>query len=139
MLGIRQPLPNPVGDAGLTHLRQDELGVEEVLPHELAERPTQLVLLVLHNRRVWDLQPQRMTEEGGDREPVGQPADHARLGGCPDEPHPLRRVRRSVHLPVAAQEVDDGGHEQQTGGDRLVLAQRLAAFGLNLWGGPWDG
>ena len=73
-------------------------------------------------RRVRDRQPERAAEDRGDREPVGEPADDARLGDGEDPAAPPRRAER---------ERDDrqpGGAEQDAEGEPPLArhAQRPA-------------
>ena len=57
---------------------------EEVLLHKGPQRAAQLVLPGRDQGGVGDRQPQRMAEQRGDGEPVGQPADHRGLGRRPE-------------------------------------------------------
>ncbi len=59
-----------------------------------------------------------MAEQRGDREPVGQPADHRRLGKGADKAD--RRVGRFV---IARGEIDECHRHQQSGGDEAHPAQ----------------
>src|SRR3546814_18869936 len=40
-------------------------------------------LVARHDRRMGDRQPERMAKQGGDREPIGEPAHHRGLGEAP--------------------------------------------------------
>lgn len=82
----------------------------------LAEALASLVLLSRDDRGVRDLQPQRMAEEGGDGEPVGQRADHPGLGRCTDVSEPPRPA--PCLAPLAGQE-DDGRADQESQRHRL--------------------
>jgi hypothetical protein len=84
---------------------------------ELAELGRQLVLLARHERGVRDAQAERVAEQRGDREPVGEPAHHPGLGGGAQE---------AGRGPVGQREADqehDGGDDEQTGGAALGAAQ----------------
>ena len=61
---------------------------QEVALDELAEAAADLVLAVGDDRGVRDRQAERVAEQGGDREPVGERADHRRLGEGPHVPDP---------------------------------------------------
>ncbi len=79
VLGHGEPRAQPAADAdGAQPAPYDVLG-EEVLPHELAQRDAELVLLGGDDRGVRDGQAERVTEERGDGEPVGERAHHPGL------------------------------------------------------------
>ena len=99
---------------------EDLLG-EEVVLHELAERLADLILAVRDDRRVRNGHAERMTEQCGDREPVGERADHRRLGEGADGSD-----GRVVRLLPAGDEVDDRDEHQQTERERLHPAHRCA-------------
>ena len=91
----------------------EHLAGEEVALHELAEAAPDLVLALRDDRRVRDRQAERVAEQRGDGEPVGERADHRRLGGRPARSRPRpgrrprtpgrpgRRRRRATSSPVA--------------------------------------
>ncbi|MFK4543212.1 hypothetical protein RKD29_002808 [Streptomyces tendae] len=126
VLRYGEPGAEAAADAdGAQPLAHDGLG-EEVLPDELAQRDAELVLLLRDDRGVRDGDAQRVAEEGGDREPVGERADHAGLGGGRHIARP--GARAPVRGPLG-QDVDHGDEEQQTGGGELHPAH-AAALGL---------
>ena len=79
----RRGRPQPLGE---------HLAGQEVALHELAEAAADLVLALGDDRRVRDRQPERVAEQRGDGEPVGERADHRRLGDRPDVADPARPV-----------------------------------------------
>ena len=83
----------------------EHIGVEEVLLNELAERLGELVLPLDDDRRVRYRQAERTAEQRGDREPVGDTADHGRLE---------TRLQVTGQRPVRA----DRGHHHESDGDR---------------------
>ena len=118
---LRQPGPDPGGDRRGGHPLADDVLLEEVLPHELLEPLAQLVLALGHERGVRDRQAERVLEQRRHREPVGDRADHRRLGARVDEPpEPVAPQRGGVHA---------GSEQQQAHGDRPHPAQP-AATGL---------
>ena len=58
----------------------DDRLLQEVLAEELLEALAQLVLALGDQRGVRDRQPERVLEQRGHGEPVGDRADHRRLG-----------------------------------------------------------
>ena len=91
---------------------------QEVALDELAEAATDLVLAVGDDRRVRDRDPERVPEQRRDGEPVGERADHRRLGEglhVADPAVPSVEGRHDVHR---------RGRQQQQQRDRLHAAQR---------------
>jgi len=43
---------------------------------------------------MWYRQPERLSEECGYREPIGEPSDESRLGCCPNKQNQEARLRR---------------------------------------------
>ncbi len=83
--GIVQPLADPQRDGrGRDPLADDPL-LEEVLADELLQPAPELVLALRDQRRVRDRDAERVLEERRDGEPVGDRADHRRLGAGVDE------------------------------------------------------
>ena len=79
-----------------------------------------LVLARRDDRRVRDREPQRVAEQRRDREPVGQRADHRRLGAGLHVADPALRVRPDGH---DGHDVDQRGQDEQTRGHSLHPAQ----------------
>ena len=79
--GLGEPARHPVADVGGPHPLGDRVGGEEAGLDELAERLAELLLALGDDRGVGDRQAERVAEEGDHGEPVGQAADHRRLGG----------------------------------------------------------
>ena len=77
---LGQPGGQPGHEAGGPDPFGQNIGVEEVLLHELAEGGGELVLALDDQRGVRYRQAQRVAEQGRHREPVGHAADHGRLG-----------------------------------------------------------
>ena len=73
------------GDVDAAHPPRDHRGGEEIVLEEAGERVADPVLVARHDRGVRDGQAERMAEQGGDREPVGDAADQAGLGEGADE------------------------------------------------------
>ena len=86
VLLLAEPLAEPAGDACAAQSLTDHLARHEVALDELAEGTTDLVLAVGDDRRVRDRQAERMAEQRGHREPIGERARPWR---------PRRRLRRS--------------------------------------------
>ena len=125
--GVRQPLAEPAGDLGVAQLGLDHLRRHEVLPDEGAEALAELVLLALDDRGVRDRDAQRVLEQRGHREPVGQRADHAGLAR-----RRRSRPRRAAPLrlrPPADQEHHRGA-DQEAQRDHLHPAQAAAPLGV---------
>ena len=68
------------GEVDVAHPPRDHRRDEEILPEEIGQRLADPVLVAGNDRGVRDRQAKRMAEQRGDREPVGQSADHRRLG-----------------------------------------------------------
>ena len=99
-------------------------GNQEILLEEVGERLADAVLVARDDRGVRDRQAERVAEQGGDREPVGEAADHRRFGEGLDVGEPgiarLERARGDEHR---------GHHHQQPGRDRPSSPARPAAPG----------
>ena len=87
-----QPAAEPLADVDAGQSLGDHLAGQEVALDELAEAAPDLVLAPGDDRRVRDGQAERVAEQRGDGEPVGQRADHRRLGAGPDVADPRRPV-----------------------------------------------
>ena len=112
---LAEPAPEPLADVdGCQPLRQHFVG-EEVALDELTEAAADLVLAVGDDRRVRDGDPQRMPEEGGDGEPVGECADHRRLGAGAHVADP----GRGAVLVGPGDQVHDRRSDEHPGGERL--------------------
>ena len=89
---------------------------------ELAEAAADLILALRDDRRVRNREAQRVAEQRRHGEPVGECADHRRLGDGADVSHPRARVL-----------VDFGDHEhdccdhQERGGHQFHTAQHADA------------
>ena len=86
--GIGQPRPEAMGHVQALEPIDDDVVVEELALHELPEAAADLVLPVRDDRGVRDRNPERMAEQRGDREPVGQRTDHGRFRERPYVAHP---------------------------------------------------
>ena len=91
--------------------------VRKLVCDELAERAADLVLAVRDDRRVRDRDAERMAEQGGDGEPVGERADHRRLGEGADVADPAVLL-----LLPAGDEEDDGDDNRSAVANDLHLA-----------------
>src|SRR5919201_3299691 len=81
VLRLTDPAREVLGDAERLELGLDDLARQEVALHEAAEAPPDAVLARRDDGGVRDRDAERVPEERGDGEPVGEPADHRRLGG----------------------------------------------------------
>src|SRR3546814_7295270 len=79
----------------LAHLARDQPWDQEIGQQKARKRVGDAVLVARHDGRVRNRQSHRVAEQRGDREPVGQPADHRRLGKGADETD--RRMRSEEH------------------------------------------
>ena len=104
--------PNPVRNRGTT---------EEVLPEERRQRLTELLLAFDDDRGVWDRYAERVPEQRGDREPVGQRSDHRRLE------RRARRIRPSP--PSVAQRAATTMRRRRRRGCRWPSAASRSAVG----------
>ena len=119
LAGSESQSPTRCGDRRRHHAVADDVLLEEVLPHELLEAPAELVLALGDQCGVRDRDAQRVLEERGHREPVGDRTDHRRLGAGVDEaPRPVATQRCDVH---------DGGQDEQRDGHRAHLSQPATA------------
>ena len=68
------------GEVDMAHPPRHHRRDEEILLEEIGQRLADAILVARDDRGVRDRQAERVAEQRGDREPVGQPADHPRLG-----------------------------------------------------------
>ena len=78
--GRLEEAPGRAGEVDVAHPPRDDRRDQEILPEEIGQRLADAVLVARDDRGVRDRQAERMAEQRGDREPVGQAADHRRLG-----------------------------------------------------------
>ena len=83
------------GEVDVAHPPRDHRGDQEIVLEEVGERVADPVLVARDDRGVRDRQAERVAEQGGDREPVGEAADHRRLGEGLDEAEPRDRRSRT--------------------------------------------
>ena len=121
VLGLRQPLPRAIRNPSGTHLLGNQLRIEEVLADKAAQRLPDLVLLIPHNRRVRNRQPQRLTEQCRHRKPVRQTTNHPSLSRSANKSHPRRRLTW-LRLSPPAGKINRRCNQQQSGGHGLVTA-----------------
>ena len=76
-----QPSAQGFGGSPISHPLGQVVGLEEVVLHELAQAGADGVFAPGDDGGVGDGDAQRVFEQGGHREPVGQTANHGRLGG----------------------------------------------------------
>ncbi len=109
------------GDVDILHSPRDDRRDQEIFLEEIGERLADPVLVARDDRGVRDGQAERVAEQRGDREPVGEAADHRRLGECLDVGQPgILRLER------AGGDENAGHHHQQAGRDDLhALRARL--------------
>ena len=115
VLGNGEPAAESLTDVDAGQSFGEHLVGQEVALHELAEAAADLVLAARDDRRVRDRQPERMTEQRGDGEPVGERTDHRRFGARSHVADP----GGAVVLVGAGDEVDDRGEHEEAGGERL--------------------
>jgi hypothetical protein len=70
----------PRRQVDVAHAPSHDRGDQEILLEEVGQRVADPVLVPGYDRGVRDRQAQRVAEQGGDRKPVGQAADHRCLG-----------------------------------------------------------
>ena len=75
-----QEAADRAGEVDVAHPPRDHRRDQEIVLEEGGQRVADAVLVARDDRGVRDRQAERMAEQGGDREPVGQAADHRRLG-----------------------------------------------------------
>src|SRR3546814_12123071 len=80
-----QPPPQCTRDINRLQPLHDDRRSQDIALQEGGETVADPVLVARDDRRVGDRQPQRMAEQRGDREPVGKPAHHRRLGKAAQE------------------------------------------------------
>ena len=118
-----------------------DVRVEEVLLDELAERGGELALALDDQRGVRDRQAQRTAEQGRDREPVGDAADHGRLGAglYVAEEGPVGAGRGHGQEQRRRSHQEGGGPAARGGQAALPHGQRLALEGRYRCGGHRGG
>jgi len=102
---VGQPRGHPWGEPRRPDAIGQDVGVEEVLLDKLPQRRRELILALDDDRRVRDRQSQRVTEEGRDREPVRDAADHCGLSA-------------GLHVTEERPVHTDGSHRDEQDGDR---------------------
>ena len=112
-----------MGDLGGSDLRRHRLGVEEVRGDEGRQTRSEGVLLARNDRGVRNRQPERVAEQRGDGEPVGDRADHRGLRGAGDEPPDAGVVGEEV-----GGEEDERGKDEQRERERAHLLQPARAL-----------
>ncbi len=115
VFGHGEPAAEALADVDTLQPLGEHLAGEEVALHELAEAAPDLVLAVGDDRGVRDRQPEGVSEQRRDREPVGERADHRRLRERPHVADPTR----AVLLVRPGDEVDAGGEDEQPGREQL--------------------
>ena len=101
------------GDVDVAHPPRDHRGDQEIVAQEGGEGLADPVLVARDDRGVRDRDAERMAEQGGDREPVGEAADHRRLGERLDEAE-----RRIGFVEAVGGEEDRRHRDQHAGRDR---------------------
>ena len=111
---LGQPAAEALGDPRPGEPLTDDLRREEVALHEVAEAAADVVLALGDDRRVRDRDAERVAEQRRDGKPVGECADHRRLGGGLDVADPRRLV-----LERPGDDEHDGGEHQQGRREKL--------------------
>jgi len=96
--GLCQPTTQPTTDPHPAQLVEHHVLGEEVRAHEVTEVVPELVLFARNDTGVRDRQSERMAEQRGHGEPVGQRADHAGLGHRRHISHPWGSVDVDIEL-----------------------------------------
>ena len=118
---LGQPGRHPGHDRGAPHPLDQGVGRQEAGLDEGAEGVAELVLALHDDRRVGDGDAERVPEQGGDREPVGEAAHHAGLDRGLEVADP-----RGVAAPQLEAH-ERGGHDhQEAGGPPAAAAQQGA-------------
>ena len=102
------------GEVDVAHPPRDHRRDQEIFLEEIGQRLADAVLVARDDRGVRDRQAERVAEQGGDREPVGQAADHRRLGERLDLAEPRvggleLRARRRTRAAIDHQQAGRGG------------------------------
>ena len=126
--GVGQEAVQDAGQVEAGQHTRDLVGGEHVGGDEAAERGAEPLLLVRDDGGVRDRDAERMAEQRGDREPVGDAADEAGLGGG------LEQVGGEPGGQRVAAERQRGHQDQQRGGEGPVAAQRAPGFGVGVRG-----
>ena len=87
--------PTAPATSTLLHPPRDHRRGEEIVLEEVGERVADPVLVARDDRGVRDRQAERMAEQRGHREPVGEAADHRRFGEGADEAEPRIEMARA--------------------------------------------
>ena len=82
---LGQEAAGRAGDVEPLHPPRHHRGGEEIVLEEIGERVADPVLVARHDRGVRDRHAERVAEQGGHREPIGDAADQPRLGEGADE------------------------------------------------------
>ncbi len=122
---VGKPRAGPLADLRPTQPLVDHLRGQEVRLDEVAQAPADVVLALADDRRVRDRDTERMAEQGGHREPVGERADHCRLGDSAYVADP-----RSGVLVELRNDEDHRGDDQQRRGHRLHTTEVASASGV---------
>jgi hypothetical protein len=133
--GPGQPVGDAPGRVELAKLVEHLRGAQEVVADEARELGADAVLVARDDGRVRNLQAQRMAEQRHHREPVGNGADHGRLG---KRGHiPQERPGRVPRLQHAGRRVQQRGAAQQAERDALHAPQRAAVLRVSQWWAKW--
>ncbi len=122
-----------VQDAGQVEAGQhagDLVLGEHVGGDEAAEGGAETLLLARDDGGVGDRDAERVAEQRGDREPVGDAADEAGLGGG------LEEVGGCALGEGVGAEGESGHQDEEASGEDPVAVERAAGFGVGVgWGG----
>ena len=112
--GCARKRPTAPATSRLRIRRATTPGIRKLSRRKRGEGVADAVLVARDDRGVRDRQAERVAEQRGDREPVGEAADHGRLGECLDP------AERGVGGFEQSGYPEQGGHHhQQAGGGRL--------------------
>ncbi len=111
---MAQPASQARGEVQLLQLGQHQRRGEEMGGDEARQVAADARLAARDDRRVRDRQAERVTEQRGDGEPVGDRADHGGFGEGGDI-----APGRVDGLETGRDDVQQGGQQQQQAGDQL--------------------
>ena len=115
---LREEPADGAGHIDLAHPPRHDAGRQEIVTEEGGERVADPVLVARDDRRVRDRQAERVAEQRGNGEPVGNAADHRRFGKGAHEAPGGVLVRQAGHRD------EDGGHAGEHRGCQHAHAAR---------------
>ena len=114
VFGRTEKAREATGQIDLGKLAANDFPGQKVVLDKVAQRDADPFLVARHDGGVRNRHPERVAEQRGDGEPVGESAHQRRLGECPQIPH--RRGPRKVHV---------GEHKQSASRDEQRQCEPL--------------